>query len=244
MENVRVPDPFLPEPLARWQAAAATTTLAALTGSAASMVVVVPHADDETLGCGGLIAAAASAGIAVTVAILTDGAASHPGSKAWPPARLARRRRSEARAAVKCLAGDRAALVFIGAPDGELATCAGVGAAIPIADLYVTCWRGDPHPDHRAAFVLAQRAAQKAGAPLLAFPLWVLMTPDAVPALPLFRLNVSDQLTRKRLALTMHQSQLGGLIADCEGFVLSDDLQRLFLRADELYLRLAPAILV
>ena len=241
MENVRAPDPFPSEPLAKWQAAAAPVELAALTGGAATMVVVVPHADDETLGCGGLIAAAASAGIAVTVAILTDGAASHPGSKVWPPARLARRRQREARAAVTCLAGDRAALIFIGVPDGRLAAHTGAGTAIPIADLYVTCWRGDPHPDHRAAFFIAEAAAQKAGAPLLAFPLWVLTTPDPVPPLPLFRLNVSDQLARKRLALTMHQSQLGGLIDDCEGFVLGDDLQRLFVRSDELFLRLAPA---
>lgn len=45
------------------------------------LVIVAPHPDDETLGCGLLIAAAVRAGVRVAVIALTDGQASHPGSR-------------------------------------------------------------------------------------------------------------------------------------------------------------------
>ncbi len=52
-------------------------------------LILAPHADDESLGCGGLIAACCERGQQPVVAILTDGAASHPGSKRYPPERHA-----------------------------------------------------------------------------------------------------------------------------------------------------------
>ena len=52
------------------------------------ILVLAPHPDDESLGCGGLIAQACAAGIEVHVAILTDGSMSHPNSAAFPAQRL------------------------------------------------------------------------------------------------------------------------------------------------------------
>lgn len=227
--------------LARWHAAASLTNAAELLDGAQSLGVVVPHADDETLGCGGLIAAAATRGVAITVTVLTDGAASHPGSRDWPPKRLAQERRHEVQAAVAQLA-DNVTLNFANAPDGHLASHPETAAAIPHADLFVTCWRDDPHPDHRAAFFIAQAAAARWGAPLLAFPLWVLTTSIAVPELPLLRLDITGDLPRKRAALAAHRSQLGALIHDVSGFVLDAPLQHLFMRDDEMYLRCDSAI--
>ena len=221
--------------LARWQAAAVDIGIVALLNNAQSLGVIVPHGDDETLGCGGLIALAAACGVAVTITVLTDGAASHPGSRAWPPARLAAVRRTEVLAAAALLTGGACRVVFAGAPDGDLAGHPQTAALVPPADLYVTCWHGDPHPDHRAAFAIARAAATSA--PLLAFPLWVLTTPAAVPALPLLRLDVTAHLAAKRAALAEHRSQLGALVTDVTGFVVDAALQALFVRADELYLR-------
>lgn len=225
--------------LARWYAASQPVEIAALLGGAQSLGVIVPHADDETLGCGGLIAAASARGVEVTVTILTDGAASHPESRDWPPARLARQRQREAAAAVARLGN--ASLVFAGAPDGRLSEHPDAGAAIRRADLFVTCWRDDPHPDHRAAWFIARAAAARWGVPLLAFPLWVLTTSIPVPPLPLLRLDITPDLPAKRAALAEHRSQLGGLVNDTPGFVLDADLQRLFVRRDELFLRCAAA---
>ncbi|MBC7504457.1 MAG: PIG-L family deacetylase [Sandarakinorhabdus sp.] len=195
----------------------------------------MPHADDETLGCGGLIAAAAARGVTVTATVLTDGAGSHPGSRSWPPARLAQQRRRELRAAAATLGV--ATVIFADAPDGALGDHPGAGVAIPAADLLVTCWRDDPHPDHRAAYFIAQAAARRRRVPLLAFPLWVLTTEMPVPDLPLLRLDVASALARKRVALSHHRSQLGELVEDVRGFVLDEELRQLFVREDELYLR-------
>src|ERR1700742_5149972 len=63
-------------------------------------LVLAPHPDDESLGCGGLIAACVAAGRDPLVAVLTDGTGSHPGSLAFPPDRLRTLRAQEVRAAV------------------------------------------------------------------------------------------------------------------------------------------------
>ncbi|WP_243450689.1 PIG-L deacetylase family protein [Sandarakinorhabdus glacialis] len=223
------------ETLSRWHAAAAPVTIDALLGNARSLGVVVPHADDETLGCGGLIAAAADRGLAVHVTVLTDGAASHPGSVQWPPARLRAHRRTEA-AAVAILTRGRGTMGFADAPDGALADYPETADKILGADLLVTRWQGDPHPDHQAAFRIARAAAERLGAQLIAFPLWVLTTVDGPPAHRLVACDVDAALALKRAALAAHRSQLGNLVEDCRGFVLDDELQALFVRAEELYL--------
>src|SRR5947199_6892968 len=81
------------------------------------VLVLAPHADDESCGCGGLIAEASARGRPIAVAALTDGTGSHPHSRAYPPAKLAALREGEAREAVSALglAPDR--IRFLGLPD-------------------------------------------------------------------------------------------------------------------------------
>ena len=232
------PAAFATPALAQWHAAATPTGIAALFGDITTLGVIVPHPDDETLGCGGLIAAAAARGVAVTVTFLTDGGASHPGSVAWPPARLARRRQDEAARAVAILTDGNGCVVFAGAPDGGLADHPASGDVVPAADLFVTCWHGDPHADHVAAFAIAATVAARHAVPLLAFPLWVLTTDSAVPDGIIHRIDVSAHLARKRAALAAHTSQLGFPEAGVDGFVLDAVLQRLFVRPDELFARI------
>ena len=47
-----------------------------------TVMIVAPHPDDESLGCGGLIAQLCSMGRPPLVVIATDGSRSHPGSRA------------------------------------------------------------------------------------------------------------------------------------------------------------------
>ncbi|RII90505.1 PIG-L deacetylase family protein, partial [Clavibacter michiganensis] len=85
----------------RWDSLAAPD----LSGMAA-LLVVSAHADDESIGAAGLMATAAARGVPVTLVIVTDGAASHPGSPTRTPDELVAVRRDEARAALDAVAPD------------------------------------------------------------------------------------------------------------------------------------------
>jgi LmbE family N-acetylglucosaminyl deacetylase len=136
-------------------------------------LILAPHPDDESLGCGGLIAACCTAGRPPAVAILTDGSGSHPGSELYPPPKLAALRAQEAIKAVACLGLPKERLVFLGERDTE-APHSGPGfnrAVERVADCaarfacaaLLSTWRGDPHADHLAAALIGQAAARRAG---------------------------------------------------------------------------------
>ncbi len=98
------------------------TTASALLGGR-PLLVLAPHPDDESLGCGGLLAAAFSIRgprRGAHVVCLTDGAGSHPGSSAVSPADLAVIRRRELVSALIHLGGTEGDLTWVGAPDRAL----------------------------------------------------------------------------------------------------------------------------
>jgi LmbE family N-acetylglucosaminyl deacetylase/SAM-dependent methyltransferase len=185
-------------------------------GPGQHLLVAVAHPDDETLGAGGLIAAAAAAGASVSVVIATDGEASHPDSPTHSPVQLAQLRRSEVITAVAQLAPS-ARIEFLGLPDSaltahedkltdELTSRAG------FADLLVTPWAGDRHPDHSACALAAGRAASAAGIEHWQFPIWAWHwgTPES-PELPQARMRRlsldSGAVLAKRKAIAAHRSQ-------------------------------------
>ena len=211
-----------------------------------AILIVAPHPDDETLGCGGLIARAVDAGRTVGVAILTDGGASHPGSARAPPWRLARLRRREARSALHHLTGGSVKPAFFEAPDGRLGGAVGaaedwlaqIDLGQPTAAIFAP-WTADSHPDHKAALAVATALAKSRGAVLRCYPIWGLILGDddrAGPPMACVGLDVAAVLDRKRRALLSHRSQISALIDDApDGFRLSPhDLAR-HLRAVEPY---------
>jgi LmbE family N-acetylglucosaminyl deacetylase len=219
------------------------------------LLVIAPHPDDETLGCGGMIAMACDAGRPVFVLVLTDGAASHPKSKIYPAPRLKRLREAESREAARNLGLPAANLSFLGLKDaqaphrGEAAD----QAAQAIADHAKACgartifttWRHDPHTDHLAASRLAGHAASKCGAALYEYPVWGYTLPPRrlLPAETItgFRLDVSAHLAAKRRAIACHRSQLGQVITDDpEGFTLDPQFVELFTARWEAYIRVPP----
>ena len=212
------------------------------------LLVVAPHPDDESLGCGGLIACAAAAGREVMVAALTDGAASHPNSRAYPAGPLAQLRRAELAAAVGELADRQARVETFGAGDGQLETveaeaAAWLGRLGPFAAVF-TSWSADPHPDHKAAFRIAARQAGAWRAPLLAYPIWGLTLEDGADAglaASCAKLAVGAVLERKRAAIAAHRSQTTALIDDDpKGFRLSEaDIAR-HLGPFEVFIRSPP----
>ena len=214
------------------------------------VLVMAPHADDESLGCGGLIAALCRAGIPPVVLVLTDGAGSHPGSAAYPPARLAQTRQDEAREAVRLLglppdrihfAGHRdtaaptSGPAFDAALDQVSALCSASGIGTLLAP-----WRHDPHCDHEAADLLARAVAGRLALRHLSYPVWGwTLPPDhLLPEMPNgFRLDIRRDLVAKTRAIMAHQSQYGGLITDDPaGFTLPAELLRVFERPYETFL--------
>lgn len=221
------------------------------------ILIVAPHPDDETLGCGGLIAAAARSGIAVFIDILTDGGRSHPGSRAYPPLRLAALRESEAREAAATLGVGATALRFHGQPDGYLSGSGAEANAVvdrlvdridgaDIRAIFATCV-ADPHPDHIQAFHLARRAAQAAKRrPMLyAYPIWMWMQSGAIflgdGAMRAHRLDISVDLPLKRRAIGCYRSQLGQVVTDTpDGFSLSPEDLAAFTQPYETFVEFGP----
>ena len=66
-------------------------------------LVVAPHPDDESLGCGGLLARLGDAGVDVRAILVTDGAASHPRSTRYDAAARRALRDREWLRALACL---------------------------------------------------------------------------------------------------------------------------------------------
>lgn len=186
------------------------------------VLLLVAHPDDETLGAGGLVAAAADRGVAVHVVVATDGDASHPNSPTHTPAQLTAIRREELRAAVAAL-DPRVRTTFLGLPDGQLSAHLGsltswLTAHLDDYTLLVTPWAHDAHPDHEAC-ARAGAAALAAGPHRVRhwqFPIWAWHwgTPDDLPWPRLRRLDL-DPATRARkdAALACHVSQHSALSA-------------------------------
>ncbi len=218
-------------------------------------LVVAPHPDDESLGCGGLIALLRQASLAVRVLFVSDGSGSHPNSVRYPRPALAALRQSEAWEALARLGVDASAVTFLGLPDTAVPNqgqpgfeeaveaCAELGRQFQPTTI-VAPWRRDPHCDHRASWQIVAAARQRLSQPtrLLEYPIWVwtLAEGDDAPQpgeMRAWRLDVGPVQTHKQAAVAAHRSQTTDLIDDDPtGFRLTPQLLADFARPWELYL--------
>lgn len=215
------------------------------------IVVIAPHPDDESLGCGGLIAALAADRREILVVFITDGAGSHPNSPAWPAARLSEQRRQEGWNAVSRLGVRTPPPLFLNLPDAAMPNLESPEGQAAVArlsdelmafrtDLMLLPWRRDPHRDHRDAWALAHAALARAGdagaaaqrstAPrpaMLEYAVWL----DELGAegdhpqpgeAELVAFDIAPVLALKRRAVEAHLSQTTDLIDDDpDGFRLT-----------------------
>lgn len=86
-----------------------------------SAMIFSPHQDDETLGCGGLIAKKRCVGAQVKIVMMTDGSRSH--SQFMAADELVQTRTAESIAAAETLGVDRQDVIHLGCPDGFLSDC-------------------------------------------------------------------------------------------------------------------------
>ena len=225
-------------------------TFEAMVGDRA-IVVIAPHPDDESLGCGGLLAWAANHGRRIKVIFLTDGEGSHPGSTAIPPLLLAKIRIREGRLAATHLGVVNSSLEFMHLPDGSLPTMNEETATTVAEQLRTTIEQlapcvvfvtasTDPHGDHQRAYELAAIAVHDlVDCPLFAYPIWSWVLPEGseLPEPCGHRVDISGLREKKADAIAAHASQHGQVVRDSEApFVLPKLLLERLNSGYEIYL--------
>jgi N-acetylglucosamine malate deacetylase 1 len=214
--------------LRHWHADLATgwirrSTQATTTISDLPTIVFAPHQDDETLGCGGLIALKRSLGLPVKVIFLTNGDA-YTGN---PDATIASRRRDEALNALAILNVTATDVEFWNYPDAQLRHLSVAQqntlveqirsrlSAYAIAEIYVPHMI-DQHDDHEATHDFVQQAIAATGQPhvLYQYPIWVFWKAPLLLKLKprdlkgWRRLNIQAVMPQKQAAIAAHISQI------------------------------------
>ena len=202
------PDPFPERRLLPYE----TTRL-----EARRVLVLAPHADDETFGCGGTLAALVDGGARLDVLVVSDGAGDDP--DAGTRRLVGERRLAEVREALRRLGGGEARCAFL--PDRGLGRDgAGLAAALESAllatlpDLVFVPSPVEVHPDHRAVAEAFLSLFSGDGGRRLAAAL-----PDGAraafyevsqPFRPNVLVDVSKTIARKEAAVAAFVSQLDG----------------------------------
>jgi LmbE family N-acetylglucosaminyl deacetylase len=168
--------------------------------------VLAPHPDDETFGCGGILALHRAQGDAVRVVFLSDGAAGDPAGH-YPAASYVEIRRAEARRAGAAL--DVNDLEFWTLPDGKLATVPDLDERVADAvhrfrpDVLYHPSTDELHPDHWAAGVAVEALHRAGRLPCVAYAyeVWAAVRPTHL-------IDIAPVLDRKRAAMAEYPSQL------------------------------------
>jgi N-acetylglucosamine malate deacetylase 1 len=212
-------------------------------------LIIAPHQDDETLGCGGLIAHKCSQSVPVSVVFLTDGSGSHPN---YP--NLKSIRQQEALNALTSLGVDASKVHFLAQPDGQLGHlsktdydsllnqfCEILEQFHP-QEIYVT-YQQDGHLDHETSATLVKDAVDKIGieTEIFQYPIWSLWTLSLLSSyqdgkLTAYRVPIRSTLDRKKQAMKAYQSQCSPL-PGYKGVTLPVEFLNRFFTAYELFLK-------
>lgn len=209
------------------------------------LLVLAPHPDDESLGCGALLAHAFR-GPGAHVACLTDGAASHPGSHAVPPGRLATIRRAELSKAMRRLGGTEADVTWLGQSDTGLTVTASLVEALVMlartvgAGLLLAPSPLDPHCDHEAGAAIGRLVTRAVPSLRLGFyPVWSRWHGGGRAPRPYGttarRLLHGPFAAEKAAAIAAHRSQAGLVVPDAPGgFEMPPGFAAFFAARDEI----------
>jgi N-acetylglucosamine malate deacetylase 1 len=198
--------------------------------SPTSALVIAPHPDDETLGCGGLIASKKSKGDRVAVVFLTDGEAAHRGCCNTTPDKIASARRMLADESGRLLGLKEKDMFWLGLSDGMIPRkdkpefkmvveriSKLIGKIKPqevYAPHYMDCW-----PDHEAASEIASAAISTMDyhCELYYYPVWMWhnlrlrLLPEILKT-KIIRIDIGAVLERKKTAIDHYLSVLN---TDC-----------------------------
>lgn len=192
--------------------------LEALAGRHARVLVAAAHPDDETLGVGALMADLDRLGCALVVMVASAGERSHPASPTFSRELLAATRRAEARRAIGRLA-PTAKVVQLDVPDGDLPSheerlVTEVESVLTADTLVLAPWVEDGHSDHDALGRAAATAAERVGATIAHYPVWLWHWAEPA-ALDWGSVHVVEPsphaLRRKHAAVDAYRSQVAPL---------------------------------
>ncbi len=201
-------------------------------------IVFSPHQDDETIGCGGMIALKRSQGIPVKVVFLTDGRYGRPH---WiEPENIMQYRQAEASSALDILGIEPSQRQFLDEADGSLAQLSPEKRNLLIAKLleilqsfeaqevYVP-HHHDGHPDHEATYSLVRSAIEtsKMQIEILQYPIWMLWRNPLSSQEYLqkntnaYRLFIGNFKEKKQQAIVSYKSQTPNLPSSLKQTIFS-----------------------
>lgn len=188
-------------------------------------LIIAPHQDDETLGCGGIIALKCQNHVPVSVVFLADGHGSHKRYANIESREIIQMRKEEAITALVTLGVDKSAIHFLDFPDGSLFELYRTNHRDAIEKLveifietepeevYVT-FHGDVHKDHEAAYQLTRIAIAHTNiqVKLFQYPIWSMWYPWRASYrvndfFHIYRVPVHAVLEIKKQALLAYRSQ-------------------------------------
>ncbi len=218
------------------------------------VMVLAPHADDESLGCGGTIALLSEQHKKVYVVFITDGSMSHPNSKKYPSEKLAAVRKAEAISALHELGVEANNIFFLHKKDRHLPACNEPGFkenAEALMHIIESCkpelifvpYEKDPHPDHRATWQMLMyiRKNYTINFSVAEYLIWLynLGEEKDFPKddFTCRFTNIKPYLIKKQKAIAQHKSQTTHLIDDDpQGFILTPDVLQHFNNDKEFFL--------
>ena len=165
------------------------------------ILVVAPHPDDESIGCGGLLALY---GEQCNVLLLTDGRRGHSGRFAGKEEELIVRREEELHHALQIAQVKNVHMLHI--PDGDLFNHYSVVKNVdtrPYDYIFVPN-RKESHEDHRMSYWMMRKLkrVQKSKAKLAEYEVWTPLTR------PTRFLDISPVIEMKRSMIEQHVSQM------------------------------------
>jgi LmbE family N-acetylglucosaminyl deacetylase/protein-L-isoaspartate O-methyltransferase len=224
-----------------------------------SCLVLAPHQDDESLGCGGLIAYLTGKGRKVSVIFTTDGSASHLNSVSFPKEKLTALRNEEAIKALEFLGVPKDQVTFYNGKDSGLGAEGENGFAVNVErlkadisnlkpELILVPYELDPHRDHRATWQMLVKATEALSGfspNIWEYPIWLYQNAiqEDLPSLKggeLKSFDVQPYILQKKQAIAAHVSQTTDLISDDPaGFRLLPDMIANFTTGIEYFMQRA-----
>lgn len=191
------------------------------------IMVFSPHQDDETFGCGGMIALKREFDIPVVVVFLTDGGLGFVDLEAENQRSIIQTRQQEAITALKVLGVEESSIYFLNKPDGNLQTlrieereniikeiCQLLEIYQP-GEVYVPHYR-DCHQDHEATYQFVQEAIKQTRikVELFQYPIWLFWEAPLFAKLKFrdiakaVRFSITPVRDKKHQAISSYSSQL------------------------------------